>query len=441
MAVYHLSAKVISRGSGRSSIAAAAYRTADRLTNDRDGMTHDYSRRRGVEHVEIMAPDNAPDWMRDRSRLWNAVEAVEKRKDAQLAREIEVSLPRELTPQQRTELVRGFVREEFVARGMVADVAIHCPTASDGREQPHAHVMLTMREIIPNEGFGGKNRDWNKGEVLEGWRERWARHQNAALERAGLGERVDHRTLEAQRADALALANDNARSPRERQSAKERAEALDRAPQPKKGSAAVAIERRGEPSWRMERFRDVSRQNAERLDLKRELRELAEKLAELAREIAAKLAQAVKALDVSKAMNALKWAAGAGIDTAAWNSAPSPEKSRLNAFRDVSRDIEALRKDGLSPPLATEDQRKRLGDQVRRDLRDQAKHDPAGAWDQAKELKREFPSVCKDLPKEFARSVPPGEAKRIADHAPDTAREMRRMAAHHARSRSRGFGR
>ena len=125
VAIYHLSAKVISRAGGRSSVAAAAYRTAGRLRDDRQGLEHDYSRKGGVVHSEIIAPENAPDWMRDRDQLWNAVEAVEKRRDAQLAREIEVALPRELDRGERLELLRGFVQREFVDRGMIADVAVH----------------------------------------------------------------------------------------------------------------------------------------------------------------------------------------------------------------------------------------------------------------------------------------------------------------------------
>lgn len=282
MAVYHLSVKPISRGSGRSAVAAAAYRSGERLTNERDGQTHDYSRRHGVEHTEVMTPDNAPDWMQDRGKLWNAVETVEKRKDARLSREVEIALPRELTPGQRMELVREFVRSEFVGRGMVADVAIHCPTASDGREQPHAHIMLTTREIVP-QGFGAKVRDWDRTDALEGWRERWAEHQNQALERAGLGERVDHRTLEAQRAVALGIANDNTRTEPERQAATKRAAELDREPQPKIGVAAAGMERRGigtERGWEV-------RLVVERNGLRRQLRSVVVQLVEVEREVEA----------------------------------------------------------------------------------------------------------------------------------------------------------
>lgn len=126
-------------------------------------------------------------------------EVAEKRKDAQVAREIEISLPRELSHEQRVELVRAFVKQEFVERGMVADIAIHCPLASDGKEQPHAHIMLTMRPLKPDgSGFGNKERAWNERILLERWREQWALLVNRALADANSGERIDHRTLKAQ---------------------------------------------------------------------------------------------------------------------------------------------------------------------------------------------------------------------------------------------------
>ena len=167
VAIYHLSAKVIGRKAGRSSVAAAAYRAGERLRDTRQGIAHDYRRKGGIVHAEIIAPENAPEWMQNRNRLWNAVEAVERRKDAQLAREIEVALPRELDHTAHLELLREFVRREFVARGMIADIAIHERSARDGQRQPHAHIMLTMRDLT-SEGFGSKNRGWNASDVLIG---------------------------------------------------------------------------------------------------------------------------------------------------------------------------------------------------------------------------------------------------------------------------------
>ena len=144
----------------------------------------DYTCRRSVLHAEILVPLNTSDWMRDRARLWNAVEAAEKRKDARLAREILLSLPHELTHEQRLELVREFARQEFVARGMIADLTLHSPDRKGDQRNHHAHIMLTMREIV-GDGFDKKARDWNSTEQLEEWRVHWAGAVNHALERYG----------------------------------------------------------------------------------------------------------------------------------------------------------------------------------------------------------------------------------------------------------------
>jgi len=200
MAIFRLSASIISRAKGRSATAAAAYRAGERIEDRRTGDVHDYSRKGAVEQTQIFAPDGTPDWMLDRAALWNAVEAVERRKDAQLAREIQLALPRELSSEQRYSLVREFVQSAFVAQGMIADVAIHNPPAQDGGEQPHAHVMLTMRALT-GESFGAKERAWNSDELLASWRAGWAQCANQHLEQAGSFERIDHRSLVAQQAD------------------------------------------------------------------------------------------------------------------------------------------------------------------------------------------------------------------------------------------------
>lgn len=284
MAIYHLSAKVISRAGGRSSVAAAAYRTAGRLHDDRQGLEHDYSRKGGVIHSEVMAPENAPDWMHDRSQLWNAVEIVEKRRDAQLAREIEVSLPRELDRGQRLELLRGFIQREFVDRGMIADVAVHEGKARDGFGQPHAHVMLTMREMT-GDGFGKKDRSWNAPDLLLGWREAWARDANIALERAGRSERIDHRSLAAQRSEAEQQV-ERARAGGQEELAFEHEKKvidLSREPEPKIGPSANAQEKRGIVTERGDAFRAVQIRNAQREELGRKQLELRLELMERGR--------------------------------------------------------------------------------------------------------------------------------------------------------------
>ncbi len=166
MAIYHLSVKIIGRSSGRSSVAAAAYRSGDTLTNNYDGLTHDYSRKNWIEHTEILLPPNAPKEYKDRSTLWNAVEMAEKSSNAQLSREVEIALPKDLTLEQQTALIRAYIEQNFVSRGMCADFAIHNPPDTDDKhrpidsagnpthnteqmifQNPHAHIMLTMRPL------------------------------------------------------------------------------------------------------------------------------------------------------------------------------------------------------------------------------------------------------------------------------------------------------
>ena len=187
MAIYHLRATMISRSQGRSATAASAYRVAERIEDRRTGLVFDYAARGGVDHTEILAPDHAPDWVHDRSELWNRVEESETRKNSQVAREVRVALPDELTHAQRVALVRDYAQAQFVDRGMVADIALHAPGREGDERNHHAHILLTTRELdaegsVPGGGFTTKNRDWNKVEVLEGWREAWARDSNAALD-------------------------------------------------------------------------------------------------------------------------------------------------------------------------------------------------------------------------------------------------------------------
>ena len=246
MAIYHLRATMISRSQGRSATAAAAYRVAERIEDRRTGLTFDYAARGGVDHTEIIAPDHAPDWVRDRSELWNRVEESETRKNSQVAREVRVALPDELTHAQRVALVRDYTQAQFVDRGMVADIALHAPGREGDERNHHAHILLTTREM-DTDGFTTKNRDWNKVEVLEGWREAWARDSNAALERAGIEERVDHRTLEAQRDEARELATAARERGDEGAELHEtvRAMSLDRPPLPQLSLGAWQLKERG----------------------------------------------------------------------------------------------------------------------------------------------------------------------------------------------------
>ncbi|PHG64058.1 MobQ family relaxase [Bacillus toyonensis] len=204
MAVYHYNTQVIKRSEGRNVVAAAAYRSGDRLVDETTGEIKFYHR--GVEPVAfVLAPENAPEWVYDRQVLWNEVEKSEKRSDSQLAREINVALPKELSYEQQEELVKEFVQDNFVNHGMVADVAIH----RDDENNPHFHVMLTMRYIDEN-GFGKKAREWNPGfknvkggrgfiaekDTITQARSMWAKHANDALAKAGIEERITHLRLD-----------------------------------------------------------------------------------------------------------------------------------------------------------------------------------------------------------------------------------------------------
>ena len=146
MAIYHLSIKVIGRSKGRSAVVTAAYRSGEKLLDHETGIVHDYTRKGGVILSEILLPEYAPSTYSDRETLWNAVHEKEKSKDAQLTREIEVALPVELDRNEQIECVRDYIRENFVNVGMCADWALH----DKGDGNPHAHILLTMREFKPD---------------------------------------------------------------------------------------------------------------------------------------------------------------------------------------------------------------------------------------------------------------------------------------------------
>jgi len=204
---------------------------------------YNYLAKRGVIHSEILLPDGAPARWLDRAVLWNEVEAGEKRKDAQLARDSELALPRELSQHEAIQLAQDFVRAQFVARGMVADLNVHWGQSADGEAQPHAHVMLTMRRVVPGHpdggAFGLKEIAWNERALLRGWRVAWAELVNARLAEAGIDARVDHRSNAAR--------------------------GIDLEPQNKIGPAGARRAARGEDAERAEEHRAIARRNGERL--------------------------------------------------------------------------------------------------------------------------------------------------------------------------------
>ncbi|PBN45373.1 Ti-type conjugative transfer relaxase TraA [Sphingobium sp. D43FB] len=243
MAIFHFSVQVISRAAGRSAVAAAAYRAGERLHDERLDRPQDFRARSGVEHSEIMLPEGAPEQWRDRERLWNDVEAFEKRKDAQLAREVEFAIPREMTKAQGIELARDFVSAQFVDHGMIADLNVHWDIGADGQPKPHAHVMLAMREVVQREdgsaGFGAKVREWNDHENVERWRERWETHVNTRLAELDIDARIDHRSLADQ--------------------------GIDLEPQSKIGRPAHRMDAQGLEADRAEMHREIARENGQRI--------------------------------------------------------------------------------------------------------------------------------------------------------------------------------
>jgi hypothetical protein len=259
---YHFSAGVVARSKGHSAIKSAAYIARADLRDERTDERADYSRKQDLVFEGIFAPDSAPEWAKDRGRLWNEVEKAEKRNDAQLARRLIVALPHQLTDRQRQYLITDFCRESFQRRGMIADVAIHAPHKEMNDKNHHAHILLTMRRVN-GEGFGNKERDWNRPELMEEWRAKFAHMAAKSLERAGFKEEAErwrhgHKTLDKQRDAALARGD------------VEFAQRCDREAQQHLGPSASAMERRGEESERGNENRERKARNDERQALKEE---------------------------------------------------------------------------------------------------------------------------------------------------------------------------
>ena len=282
MAIYHCSIKIISRGKGKSAVAAAAYRSGETITNQYDGVIHDFMKKRGIVHTEILLPSHAPPEFADRSALWNSVEKIEKAKNSQLAREIEIALPVELDREQQIQLVREYVKENFVSVGMCADFAIH--DKKDGN--PHAHIMLTMRPLEQSGKWGAKSKkeylldkdgqriklkngtfksrkvdtvDWNNKEKAEAWRQAWADITNRYLAAQDRTERIDHRSYKRQ--------------------------GIEQIPTVHMGVAATKMERRGIVTDKGNQNREIREQN-------RLLKEVKRRIAVLTAWIKEKTAQA-----------------------------------------------------------------------------------------------------------------------------------------------------
>ena len=304
MAIFHLTTKPLSRSSGRSAVAAAAYRTGTVLTDMRQGLTHDYERRYGVEHEELVLPEGADPVYWSRQQLWNAAEFAEVRKDGRTAREWQLALPDELDQEERKELAVSFARELAGRYRCAVDVGVHLPDKEGDQRNHHAHLLATTR-VLAGEGMGDKtlielsdakrlSMGLGQGrQEIEQVRALWAERANQALERKGREERIDSRSLVAQQEEAL-MAGDIIR-----------AAVLDRMPEIKMGWKATAMERRRrEPvaTERGDQLRAIRQENGLRKTLAERFTRLKEKVrlvaqlvaermaSERAREIAAKSA-------------------------------------------------------------------------------------------------------------------------------------------------------
>ena len=238
MAIYHLSASIVKRSAGRSVVAAAAYRAAAKIEDITTGLVHDYTRKKGVDHSEILSPISANlghKWLTNRQDLWNKIEEVEKRKDAQLAREITLALPIELPRDQQITLVREYVQRNYVAAGMVADVNLH---HLDG-DNPHAHILLTMRDLQTTPDgvvqFGLKNTNWNSKDLLLTQRKSWEEITNKYLTNYGSEAKIDCRSLKDQESPYI--------------------------PQIHVGVHAIAMHRKGKQTDRRDEFERIEAEN------------------------------------------------------------------------------------------------------------------------------------------------------------------------------------
>jgi hypothetical protein len=240
MAIFHLSSQIIKRDDGRSAVACAAYRAGEELYDERYGKPQTFQREDRVVSSEIISPAFAKPWATDRAQLWNSLETIELRKKAQLAKEIEVALPNDLTLKQQRELLAGWVDEHFTQKGIVADVNIHRAPIGADYYNDHAHVMAPLRGIDPETGNWKKCKErsfLDKKTELEQLRASWAAHVNSALKKAGIDDQqVDHRSHK-------------------------RRGITDVQPGIHEGYAAQGIEKRGGRSWRADLNRQIRQTN------------------------------------------------------------------------------------------------------------------------------------------------------------------------------------
>ena len=348
IAIYHCSIKIVSRGKGKSAVAAAAYRSGEKLTNEWDGLTHDYTKKGGVVHSEILLPAHAPPAFSDRSTLWNSVELSEKSNNAQLAREVEIALPVELSGEEQTRLVREYCSSQFVSKGMIADFNLH----DTGGGNPHAHILLTMRPLDEKGAWLPKSKkeyvldengerirlpsgryktrkvdlvDWNNRENAEVWRRAWADLANEYLEKNNRPERIDHRSYERQ--------------------------GIDQIPTVHVGVSATQMEKKGIVTERGELNRNINAANRILREIRRLVRGLKDWIAELKERKAALL----EALTEARAQASeptipqllARYMEQRGEERADWTS-KGKLKGAVSDFNKVQASMEFLRQKEIS---------------------------------------------------------------------------------------------
>ena len=348
IAIYHCSIKIVSRGKGKSAVAAAAYRSGEKLTNEWDGLTHDYTKKGGVVHSEILLPAHAPPAFSDRSTLWNSVELSEKSNNAQLAREVEIALPVELSREEQTRLVREYCSSQFVSKGMIADFNLH----DTGGGNPHAHILLTMRPLDERGAWLPKSKkeyvldengekirlpsgryktrkvdlvDWNDRENAEVWRRAWADLANEFLERNDCPERIDHRSYERQ--------------------------GIEQIPTVHIGVAASQMEKKGIVTERGELNRNIKAANRILREIRRLVRGLKDWLAELKERKAALLEALtearVQASEPTIPQLLARYMEQRGEERADWTS-KGKLKGAVSDFNKVQAAMEFLRQKEIS---------------------------------------------------------------------------------------------
>lgn len=200
MALMHMQFKILKRSEGKSSVYLTAYNNRLRARDERTGELYNYTKKEDLYYSEVMLPNNAPSRFSDAVTLWNEVEKIEKRKDAQLSRYFIVALQRELTLEQNKKLLKRYIKKNFTDKGMIADIAIH-----NDKNNPHAHIMLTLREVNEN-GFGNKKREWNYPELAEIWRKKWAFEVNKTFQELNIKKGISHLSTLRQKEQLIDLA-------------------------------------------------------------------------------------------------------------------------------------------------------------------------------------------------------------------------------------------